>query len=242
LKLDTGMHRLGFQVNNLMPLIEVILSDSRLRVVSVLSHLAASDNPEFDDFTRAQLRMFNDMCTQLRERLGHGFTQHIANTSGVRRFPEAHYDMVRLGIGLYGIASDDKEKAHLHPVATFKTTVSQLRIIEAGESVGYNRSFMAERTSTIATIPVGYADGLMRTLSNGKGRAKINGQWAPYVGRVCMDMTMLDVTGLAVQEGDEVILFGDSPSIEEIATSAGTIPYEIIAGISQRVKRIFIRD
>ena len=242
LKVDTGMHRLGFEEHNWQLALDVIAGDRRLKVATVLSHLAAADNPEHDAFTRKQIADFNAMADVATKTLGYAPLRHIANTAGLQRFPEARMDMVRLGIGLYGIESGNENGKNLATVAQFKSTISQIRTVIKGDSVGYNRSFVADTDRQIATIPVGYADGLMRSLSNGKGWVNVGSKKAVYVGRVCMDMIMIDVTDIAVNEGDEVILFGDSPNLNELATLAGTIPYEMLAGISHRVKRIFVKE
>lgn len=242
LKVDTGMHRLGFEDHNWQLALDAIAGDKRLKVVTVLSHLAAADNPDHDAFTRKQIADFNAMADLANRTLGYHSIRHIANTAGIQRFPEARMDMVRLGIGLYGIESGNQEGKNLATVAQFKSTISQIRMVKKGDSVGYNRSFVAEKDRQIATIPVGYADGLMRSLSNGNGWVNVNGEKAVYVGRVCMDMIMVDVTDIAVNEGDEVTLFGDAPTLNELATLAGTIPYELLAGISHRVKRIFVKE
>ncbi len=242
LKVDTGMHRLGFEEHNWQLALDAIAGDNRLKVATVLSHLAAADNPAHDAFTLKQIADFNAMADAATKTLGYAPLRHIANTAGLQRFPQARMDMVRLGIGLYGIESGNEDGKNLATVAQFKSTISQIRIVKKGESVGYNRSFIADSDRKIATIPVGYADGLMRSQSNGKGWVNINGEKAVYVGRVCMDMIMVDVTNIPANEGDEVVLFGDAPNINEIATLAGTIPYEMLAGISHRVKRIFVKE
>ena len=237
LKLDTGMHRLGFgdsELEQLMPW----LRNRRMRIVSVFSHLVASGDPAHDAFTREQIHRFESMSSRLSEMSGTAFTRHILNSSGIERFPDAQFDMVRLGIGLHGIGAHGSLKA----VSTFLTTVSQLRTVPAGESVGYQRSGVTTRQSTIATIPVGYADGFHRSLGNGAGTVYVNGQKAPTIGEICMDMAMIDVTGLDVKEGDAVELFGKQQSVAELARQAGTIPYEILTSVPERVKRVYLQE
>jgi alanine racemase len=236
-KLDTGMHRLGFNENDLELLIPW-LQDSRFRVASVFSHLAVSGEPHQDQFTRQQISRFDHMCSLLSEALGLSFRKHILNSAGIERFPDAQYDMVRLGIGLHGIG----EESSLKVVSSFLTTVSQLRSVAEGESVGYLRSGLTLRPSSIATIPVGYADGFHRSLGNGKGIVYVNGQAAPTIGEICMDMAMIDVSGLDVVEGDEVELFGKQQPVSELARQAGTIPYEILTSVPERVKRVYLQE
>ena len=237
LKLDTGMHRLGFgdsELEQLMPW----LRNRRMRIVSVFSHLVASGDPAHDAFTREQIHRFESMSSRLSEMSGTTFTRHILNSSGIERFPDAQFEMVRLGIGLHGIGAHGSLKA----VSTFLTTVSQLRTVPAGESVGYQRSGVTTRQSTIATIPVGYADGFHRSLGNGAGTVYVNGQKAPTIGEICMDMAMIDVTGLDVKEGDVVELFGKQQTVSEMARQAGTIPYEILTSVPERVKRVYLQE
>lgn len=239
IKIDTGMHRLGFALHELAALAERLTRETRVRVVGVLSHFSAADDAAFDAFTRQQIAQFKEGAAQLEAALGHPIMRHICNTSGLLRFPEAHFDMVRLGIGLYGVPACPVDAPHILPAGSLKTRISQIHTIASGESVGYGRGDLADHPRTIATVPVGYADGYPRHLSKGKGWAMIHGKSAPVVGNVCMDMTMLDVTDLPCSEGDEVQLFGDAPTLGELAVAAGTIPYEIIAGISQRVHRVY---
>lgn len=239
---DTGMHRLGFDHRQAEALFEQLSNFKRISVKGAMSHFAAADMPDHDEYTRAQIAQFEVFTNRLKTVLGYEFMRHISNTAGLIRFPEAQYEMVRLGIGLYGAASCAEDRGKLQPVGHFLSVVSQLRSLDAGESVGYTRAGKADQERVIATIPVGYADGYRRSLSNGRGKVLINSQPAPVVGNVCMDMTMVDVTGLEVSEGDTVVLFGASPTLEEISRAADTIPYEILSGISQRVKRIYIQE
>jgi len=242
IKLDTGMHRLGFEVHQTEELAQRLSGHSTIQVASVFSHLVASDDPSYDDFTRSQTGLFTRMTNVLQSRLDKRFMRHILNSAGIRRFPEAQFDMVRLGISLYGIASDASEQKMLETVTSLKTTVSQLRWVEKGDSVGYNRSWIATSPSLIATIPIGYADGLSRNLGNGKGIMMVNGKKVATAGNICMDMTMLDVTGVDVSEGDEVIVFGGEMPIQHLALAMGTIPYEILTSISRRVKRVYFQE
>jgi alanine racemase len=243
LEIETGMNRLGFAMADLEKLISAIRSASSFRVQSVFSHLAASDEPAQDAFTQLQYELFLNACDDLQKKLGYSFLRHIANTTAMVRFPHMHLDMVRLGIGLYGIDSACLGTMNLLPVATLKSTIAQLKHLKAGESISYNRKTIVTRDSVIATVNIGYADGYSRRLGNGAGKMLVRGQLAPVAGAVCMDMTMIDVTGIAgVKEGDEVIIFGNQLPIQDLATWAGTIPYEIMTGISQRVKRVYFEE
>ena len=236
-KLDTGMHRLGFGESDLEQMITRLL-EPEFKVASVFSHLVASEDPQQDDFSREQIRRFETMCALLKEAFPEDFTKHMLNSAGIERFPLAQYDMVRLGIGLHGIG----EHKSLKVVSSFKTTISQIRNIDAGETVGYQRSGVTRRPSSIATIPVGYADGFHRSLGNGAGKVYINGKAAPTIGEICMDMAMIDVTGLEAEEGDVVELFGKQQPVAELARQAGTIPYEILTSVPERVKRIYLQE
>lgn len=240
IKIDTGMNRLGFDPGEMALLAQEIKTMPFLEVRSVFSHLAAAENPEHDDFTRSQIELFRRSADELSALLGVGFIRHIANTAGICRFPEAHFDMVRLGIGLYGI--DVCGAQPLQTVSTLRTVVSQIKQVEPGHSVGYGRAFLAAEKTTIAVIPIGYADGFRRSLSQGKGRVLINGRCFPVAGNVCMDMSMIDVTGSDVREGDAVVIFGEGNPIEQLAAQMGTIPYEVLTSVPPRVKRIFIQE
>jgi Alr-MurF fusion protein len=243
LKLETGMYRLGFGDHELDALIGRLLAHTEVvRVVSVFSHLAAADDPSADAFTRKQIDRFKVMSEKLRVALPNEFFRHLANTAGILRFPESHFDMVRLGIGLYGASPDEAEQAALNTVGTLRTRISQIKEVAAGEPVGYGRSDVADHPRRVAIVPVGYADGLDRRLSNGKGYMTVGTFPASIVGRVCMDMTMLDVTGSDAEEGDRVVVFGDKPTLFELAELLDTIPYEILTSIPERVKRVYIRE
>ncbi|MGW8314392.1 MAG: bifunctional UDP-N-acetylmuramoyl-tripeptide:D-alanyl-D-alanine ligase/alanine racemase [Bacteroidales bacterium] len=236
-KLDTGMHRLGFQREDLEDILPW-LEKEQFRVTTVFSHLAASGDPAQDAFSRSQIQLFEEMATGIAAVTGETFDRHILNSSGIERFPEAQYQMVRLGIGLHGIG----KIPGLKPVSTFRTTISQIREVNAGETIGYSRRGKVERKSRIATLPVGYADGFHRNLGNGVGRVLIGGKTAPVVGDVCMDMTMVDVTGIGAAEGDPVEIFGKTQPVSELAGLAGTIPYEILTSVPERVKRVYLHE
>jgi alanine racemase len=239
-KLDTGMHRLGFAEEDIPHLTALLSSHPNLEVKSVFSHLSAADNPAMDAFTHAQAERFTRMAAILAQVCARPPMRHLVNTAGIIRFPQYHFDMVRLGIGLYGV---DPTAGHdLRPVATLKTTVSQVRTVKAGEPVGYSGMGAAAHERTIATLAIGYADGFSRALGNGNGCVLIHGRRVPVVGNVCMDMTMVDVTGLDVKEGDEAIIFGAALAIEEVAKRMGTIPYEVLTHTSARVRRVLVAE
>ncbi len=241
LKLDTGMHRLGFEEADMPALKQRLQSGNTFRVRSVFSHLAGSEDPALDAFTREQVSRFQAMTAQLE--LPASVIRHIANTSGILRHPYAQLDMVRLGIGLYGVDSSYSGLLPLQTVATLKTTIAQIRQVKAGETVGYNRRGVLTRDSVIATLRIGYADGVSRLLGNGAGQVAIRGHRAPVTGSVCMDMLMADVTDIpGVQEGDEAEIFGRQISVKEVADWCKTIPYEILTSIQHRVKRVYIEE
>ena len=242
IKIDTGMHRLGFEEDTMGDLIAVLKDNPAIQVKSILSHMATSDDLKHEAFALAQIALFEKLSSQLIAALHIRPLRHILNTSGITNFPQAQYDMVRLGIGLYGVSNDAEEQKYLENVGTLKSVISQIRTIQVGESVGYGRRFMAKKETTIATIPIGYADGISRSWGNGLGFVTINSKKAPIVGSICMDMLMVDVTDIACKEGDTVIIFGESPTVSFIASQLHTIPYEILTSISQRVKRIFYRE
>lgn len=243
-ELDTGMHRLGFSNSDISSLIRRFNApDCPLRVQSIFSHLACADDPEMDAFTRGQIERFTEWSTTLRNNLSSpGILCHILNSSGIERFPQAQFDMVRLGIGLYGISPQPTVQQIIKPVSTLKTKISQIKDIPEGDSVGYNRRWIAPRPSRIAIIAIGYADGLNRHLGYGNGHVLINGHEVPIIGSVCMDMAFLDVTAINCNEGDEVILFGPADLLQRQAMGAGTIPYEILTSVSPRVKRIYYQE
>lgn len=242
IKIDTGMHRLGFEEENLGELIQILKGNETVQIKSVLSHMATSDDVKHDAFAKSQIALFEKLSNQLTTELNIKPIRHILNTSGITNYGEAQYDMVRLGIGLYGISNDEEEQKHLQNVGTLKSVISQIRTIDPGESVGYGRRFIAEKETKIATIPIGYADGIRRSWGNGVGFITINNKKAKIVGSVCMDMLMVDVTGIDCKEGNSVIIFGENPSVNFMAKQLNTIPYEILTSISQRVKRVFFRE
>lgn len=242
IKYDTGMHRLGFEPAQLQELCDELVNASPFKIVSFFSHLAASPDAAHDAFTQEQGKIFKEGAAALEAALGYTVTKHIANTSGIHRHPELQLDMVRLGIGMYGIDESEAMQHELKNVTTLKTTISQIKRIKKGESVGYSRSAIAEHDMLIATVRIGYADGYPRLLSNGKGQMLVNGQLAPVVGRVCMDMTMLDITHIPAAEEEEVIVFGEDLPVTQLADWAQTIPYEILTNISQRVRRLYFEE
>lgn len=241
IKVDTGMHRLGFEENTVDELISTLKGNSTVKIQSILSHMATSDEPKHYDFAHSQIQLFDRLSTKIMNELDVKPIRHILNTSGISNFPDTQFDMVRLGIGLYGVSNDENEQKYLENVGTLKSIISQIRTIPAGDSVGYGRRFMAEKSTKVATIPIGYADGIARAWGNGVGFVVINEQKASILGSVCMDMLMVDVTEIDCLEGDDVIIFGESPTVSYMAKKLNTIPYEILTSISQRVKRVFYR-
>lgn len=242
-ELETGMNRLGFEESDLKVLVERVKASDIIEIASVFSHLAASEDEAYNEFTKTQIVKFEKMSEDLSKKFDYKILRHILNSNGISHHTNAQFDMVRLGIGLYGLDSLPEMQAKLLPVSTLKTTVSQIKHIKAGETVGYGRVGKADTDRIIATIGIGYADGLSRKLSNGKGKMLIGNKEAPIIGNVCMDMCMLDITDIEqVQEGDEVIVFGTKPRVEEVAKTAETIPYEILTGISARVKRVYFQE
>lgn len=242
LKFDTGMHRLGFLAEDTDRLIERLQQHPNIRVASVFSHLVGADESHHDDFSRQQAERFLAMARDLTRSLGYQPLRHLLNSSGVLRFPDFRLDMVRVGIGLYGVDPTGNSTDRLRPVASLKTIISQIREIPAGDTVGYGRRGLATRKMKIATIAIGYADGYSRSFSQGVGRVLVRGKLAPVIGNVCMDMTMIDVTEIDAQEGDEVTVFGKDLPISDVAASIGTIPYEILTNTSERVRRVFIAE
>ncbi len=240
IKIDSGMHRLGFMPEETGMLISELKGISSLKIVSVFSHLAASEDASLDDFTRKQAGAFVSVTDRIREATGSGFLRHILNSAGIIRFPEYQFEMVRPGIGLYGINSSGK--LQLRPVGRYLTLISQVKKIPGGEPVGYGCADVSDSGRSIAILPVGYADGLDRKLGNRKGSLYISGKKVPIIGNVCMDMCMADVTGLNVKEGDEAEIFGENIKVEDMARNCETIPYEILTSIPSRVKRVFYRE
>ena len=242
IKLDTGMRRLGFEQKDMEALCNRLKVTPVFKIQSVFSHLAASDSVLHDEFTTTQANAFLLGCEQIQKITGYSFIRHIANTSAIYRHKDLQLDMVRLGIGLYGVDANVEVQQQLKNVSTLKTTISQIKKIQAGESVGYSRKGVATKDSVIATVRIGYADGYPRLLSNGIGKMWVNNKAVPVIGNVCMDMTMLDITGVETKEGDEVIVFGEPLPVSELAQLAQSIPYEILTGISQRVKRVYFEE
>jgi alanine racemase len=242
IKIDTGMHRLGFDKDQVDALIASLSRLSNLTVASIFSHLAGADEETHDHFSRQQGEQFQATANKIAAALGYKPLYHLVNSAGVLRLPEFHFDMIRLGIGLYGIDPTGGQTDRLTMAASLKTIISQIKHIPAGETVGYGRRGLARTSLTIATIAIGYADGFSRSFSRGVGKVLVNGHQAPVIGNVCMDMTMVDITGIPAREGDEVIVFGKGLPIQELATAINTIPYEILTSASERVKRVFVAE
>ena len=243
LEIETGMNRLGFSGDDIEKLSERLIETSSFKVQTVFTHFAASEDVSQDEFTQQQFLIFKKAIKKIKKNLGYPFLSHIANSAAVVRHPEMQMDMVRLGIGLYGVDSTGSNQLNLQTVTTLKSTVAQIKNLKKGESVSYNRKAIVERDSVIATIRIGYADGYPRRLGNGIGRVWVNGKLAPVIGTICMDMFMIDITDIEnVKEGDDVIIFGTQPPVQQIAKWANTIPYEIMTGISQRVKRVYFEE
>lgn len=242
IKLDTGMHRLGFEEHQIIELNSFLKKETELKVKSIFSHLVASDDKTFDEFTYQQIEGFIRMSHQLETSLGYETIKHICNSGGVTRFKQAHFNMVRLGIGMYGVGFNDLEKLHLENISSLKTKISQLKYLKTGDTVGYNRKGIMTRDSVIATIPVGYADGFSRRLGNGAFAVLVNGKPCLTIGNICMDMCMVDVTGVVCKEGDEVIIFETSEQLTQMSKAMDTIPYEVLTNISSRVKRIYVQE
>ena len=237
IKIDTGMSRLGFRPDEMPRLIERLGGQRAVTPRSVFSHFVGSDSAEFDAFTHQQAARFDEAATALQAAFPHKILRHICNSAGIERFPEYHHDMVRLGLGLYGISPVDNRL--LRPIGTLKSTILQIHDVPETETVGYSRRGQLVRPSRIASIPIGYADGLNRRLGNGHGYCIVNGHEAPYVGNICMDVCMIDVTDIDCREGDTVEIFGPQLPVTRLAEWLGTIPYEVLTGISTRVKRVY---
>lgn len=240
LKIDTGMHRLGFLPNEISQLAEALNSQKEVQVKSIFSHLSASEDAAEDAFTSMQIKSLSDVYNRLQKVLKYPIMKHVLNSSGIERFPEAQWDLVRLGVGLYGVSSTGM--SGLKNVCTLKSTILQIKNIAHDETVGYGRKEVLRRDTRIATIRIGYADGLNRRFGNRKGNVLINGKLAPIIGNVCMDLCMVDVTDIEAREGDSVIIFGNGLTLASVAESVGTIPYEILTSVSQRVRRVYIKE
>jgi len=242
IKFNTGLNRLGFWENDVDYVVSKVNATHAVKIKSLFSHLAASEDLNEKEFTLNQINTFKQIADNCTNLLGYKPLLHMCNTSGILNFPEAHFDMVRSGIGLYGFGNSPKESKNLKPIASLKTVISQIHTIEKGESVGYNRAYTSDKFQKTATLPIGHADGIARIYGNGKGFVTINGKKAPIIGNVCMDMIMVNITDIDCNEGDEVIVFdANSTSAETLAESANTISYELITSISQRIKRIISR-
>ena len=241
IKLDTGMHRLGFMTEEMSELTAFLKDCPAVKVKSVYSHLAASDDPSHDEFTLGQIELFKTNADKLTAVLGYKPLYHILNSAGIERFPQYQFDMVRLGIGIYGVSALPDVK--LSPVASFKCKILQIKTLNPGDgTIGYGRhGKISPEGTVIATIPVGYADGLDRHLSRGAGSFSLNGHRVPTIGNICMDMTMLDITGVDAQVGDTVTIFGADPTISELASILGTIPYEILTSVPRRIERVIVK-
>lgn len=241
IKFNTGLNRLGFDEVDIDFIANTLKETSAVKVASLFSHLAASEDLDEKEFTIDQINKFKIYSEKLMAAIGYKPLRHMCNTSGILNYPEAHFDMVRTGIGLYGFGNSEEESKNFRPIATLKTIISQIHTIHKGESVGYNRGFKTDSVMRTATLPIGHADGINRIYGKEKGFVFIHGKKAPIVGNVCMDMIMVNITGIECQEGDEAIVFGPNHTAEYLAESAGTISYELITSISQRVKRVLIK-
>ncbi|UWX54852.1 alanine racemase [Maribacter litopenaei] len=240
IKFNTGLNRLGFWENEIDFIVAHLKGQNHIKIASIFSHLAASEDMTEDEFTRKQISTFHKIIVELGDQLGYTPFRHLLNTSGIINYTDAQYDMVRSGIGLYGYGNDAKIDKALKPIATLKTIISQIHKLEPGESVGYNRAHKSSGYTTTATLPLGHADGIGRHYGKGKTYVMVNNKMAPIIGNVCMDMIMIDITNIECKEGDEVILFGPQLSAHDVAKTANTISYELITGISQRVKRVYV--
>lgn len=240
IKLDTGMHRLGFVSEEIPKLIEILQKQKSFRVASIFSHLAASESWVFDEYTAKQIEVFEELSSQIVGQLKYKINRHILNSAGIERFPNSQYEMVRLGIGLYGVSASGVNG--LRNVSTLKSKILQIKTLNSNDSVGYGRKEMLDHDARVATIRIGYGDGLSRQFGNRKGKVLINGAYAPIIGNVCMDLCMVDVTGIEAKEGDSVIIFGEDLPVVELAESINTIPYEILTSVSPRVKKIYIKE
>ncbi len=242
IKIDTGMKRLGFESNDIRELTEYLAIEKQIKVASIFTHLAGSDEEEHNEFSNFQLNSFEELSGTIIKTIGYKPILHALNSPGIIRFTDRQFDMVRLGIGLYGYESCGLMQYKLEPVSELKTVITQIRKVSAGETIGYGRKGVAHEDLTIATIAIGYADGFRRAFSNGKASVLVNGKRAPVIGNICMDMTMIDITGISAEVGDDVIIFGREPTIRELAEAIGTIPYEILTSVSDRVKRVYISE
>jgi alanine racemase len=241
LKIETGMNRLGFDTGDFPEMLEILKNSKNIEVVGVLSHLSSAEDEKENAYTLHQIDSFQKACEMISNELDCHPIRHILNTAGTVNFTEYQFEMVRLGIGIYGVDRAMNRESPLRTVCTLKTVISQIKILQKGDTAGYNRAGIAEKDNMrIATLAMGYADGIFRTLGNGRAGVWINGQLAPTFGNICMDMFMVDITGMNVAEGDEVEIFGENQKIETLAKDAGTIPYEIFTAVGERVKRVLV--
>ena len=241
IKFNTGLNRLGFSENDVEHIVSELNKTNTVKVKSVFSHLAASEDLNETHFTLNQIESFKTTTKEFEAKIGYKPILHICNTSGILNYPEAHFDMVRCGIGLYGFGNSSTENKNFKPIATLKSVISQIHLIEKDETVGYNRAYKSNSFQKTATIPIGHADGIGRQYGNGNGFVTINGQQASIIGNVCMDMIMVNITNIDCKEGEEVIIFGEHNSAENLAETTKSISYEIITAISQRVKRVILK-
>lgn len=239
LKFNTGLNRLGFNASDVKYIINALSKNASAKICSVFSHLAASEDFNEQAFTTQQIKQYDKITKTLEAGIKYPFIKHICNTSGILNYPQAHYNMVRSGIGLYGFGNSEKENKNLKPIARLKSVISQIHTLQPGDSVGYNKGFIADKKMRSATIPIGHADGLGRQYGKGCGFVFIHGNKAPILGNVCMDMIMVDVTHIACKEGDEVVVFDNTHTAETLAQATKTITYELLTSVSRRIKRVF---
>jgi alanine racemase len=242
IKVDTGMHRLGFDADEVDEMLLCINSCSKLRIASVFTHLAAAEDINEDEFTQKQIQLFHSICHKIDAQISYSYLKHVLNTAGIVRFHEAQYDMVRLGLGLYGFSPVSEIQTQLQSVITLKSVITQVKHVKKGETIGYNRTFTAQKDMQIAIVPVGYADGYPRELGNGVGVMRIQNTKCSIVGKICMDITMINVTGMKVAIGEEVIIYDVENSLIEIGAKIGKTSYELLTTISKRVPRIYVRE
>lgn len=242
IKLDTGMHRLGFEEQQLVELLSLLKHEPILHVKSIFSHLVASDASSFDDFTNQQIKLFDSLSQKIETEIGYSAIKHICNSGAITRFKQAHYNMVRLGIGLYGVGFNEIEKNNLQNISSLKTRISQIKHVAKGDTVGYNRNGVITENTKIATIPIGYADGFSRKLGNGKFKVFINERECATIGNICMDMCMINVSHVNCKDGDEVIIFETNDQLNQLSLAMETIPYEVLTSISSRVKRVYVQE
>lgn len=242
IKLDSGMHRLGFEEQDIDELVEILKSHTNITIKSIFSHFYGSDEESLDKYTLEQIDVYERMSSKIVKSFPYKIIRHICNSAGIVRFPQAHYDMVRLGIGMYGIGVNPEEQKHLRTVHKLRTLITQIREIEVGEDVSYSRKWVSKRKTKVGVIPVGYADGLNRHLGNERCEVWVNGKYAPIIGNICMDMCMIDLTGIEAKQGDTVVVFGEENPATKLAKQLDTIPYEIFTSVAHRVKRVYYME